>query len=89
MTDPHGDPIPPATGSYIEQWSQRLDSVEPGTPFRVDRVDDRVGAALRHPAGIGVRPGVTVEVLERTPFGVRCGWVSTGTDTPSATCSPR
>ncbi len=69
VTDPHGDPIPPATGGYVEQWSQRLDSVEPGITFRIDRVDDRVGAALRYLADIGVRPGVTVEVLERAPFG--------------------
>lgn len=69
VTDPHGDPIPPPSGSHVERWSQRLDTVEPATTFLVDRVDDRVDAALRHLADIGVRPGVTVEVLERAPFG--------------------
>ncbi len=43
--------------------------MEPGTTFRIDRVDDRVGAALRYLADIGVRPGVTVDVLEQAPFG--------------------
>ena len=69
VTDPHGDPIPPATSGYVEQWSQRLDSVEPGTTFRVDRVNDQIGAALRYLTDLGVRPGIIVEVLEQAPFG--------------------
>ena len=47
----------------------RLDSVEPGTTFRVDRVDDQIGAALRYLTDLGVRPGIIVEVLEQAPFG--------------------
>jgi len=69
VTDPHGDPIPPATSGYVEQWSQRLDSVEPGTTFRVDRVNDQIGAALRYLTDLSVRPGIIVEVLEQAPFG--------------------
>lgn len=69
MTDPHGDPIPPATSGYVEQWSQHLDSVEPGTTFRVDRVNDQIGAALRYLTDLSVRPGIIVEVLEQAPFG--------------------
>lgn len=67
--DPHGDPIPPATGHHVEQWGQRLDSVGPGELFLVERVDDRDSAALRYLSRIGMRPGVSVEVSERAPFG--------------------
>lgn len=69
VADPHGDPIPPPTGAHSEQWGQRLDGVEAGSVFQVDRVDDRDSAALRYLAGIGIRPGVSLEVLEMAPFG--------------------
>ncbi|HEX2297119.1 MAG TPA: metal-dependent transcriptional regulator [Pseudonocardiaceae bacterium] len=67
--DPHGDPIPSPAGLHDEVWGERLDTVEPGTHFRVERVYDRYSEALRYLAELGVRPGVTVEVLERSPFG--------------------
>ncbi len=67
--DPHGDPIPPPTGSHSEGWGERLDRTAPGTSFLVERVDDRDSEALRYLAEIGVRPGVTVEVVEQAPFG--------------------
>ncbi len=67
--DPHGDPIPPPTGAHSEEWGERLDGVAAGSVFRVERVDDRDSAALRYLADIGIRPGVTLEVGERAPFG--------------------
>lgn len=67
--DPHGDPIPSPAGVHDEVWGARLDTVAPGTQFRVERVYDRDSAALRYLADIGVRPGVTIEVLEHSPFG--------------------
>lgn len=67
--DPHGDPIPPPTGVHSEEWGERLDRVEAGSVFRVERVDDRDSGALRYLAGIGIRPGVSLEVGERAPFG--------------------
>lgn len=67
--DPHGDPIPPPTGVHSEQWGQRLDCVQAGSVFRVERVDDRDSAALRYLASIGIRPGVSLVVVERAPFG--------------------
>ena len=67
--DPHGDPIPPPTGVHSEQWGQRLDHVKAGSVFEVERVDDRDSAALRYLAKIGIRPGVSLSVGERGPFG--------------------
>ncbi|MGH3933811.1 MAG: metal-dependent transcriptional regulator [Pseudonocardiaceae bacterium] len=67
--DPHGDPIPSPAGRHDEVWGARLDTVAPGTRFRVERVYDRDSEALRYLADLGVRPGVIIEVLERSPFG--------------------
>jgi DtxR family transcriptional regulator, Mn-dependent transcriptional regulator len=71
--DPHGDPIPPAAGQpaddYAEDWSPALAGVRAGQSFRVDRISDEDSAALQYLAGLGVRPGVLVRVLEREPFG--------------------
>jgi DtxR family Mn-dependent transcriptional regulator len=69
IADPHGDPIPPFSGAHSEQWGERLDQVETGRMFRVERVDDRDSAALRYLASIGIRPGVLLTVVRRAPFG--------------------
>jgi DtxR family Mn-dependent transcriptional regulator len=67
--DPHGDPIPSPAGGHDEVWGARLDTMPPGSRFRVERVYDRDSDALRYLADLGVRPGVTLEVLEHSPFG--------------------
>lgn len=69
VADPHGDPIPPVSGVHTEQWGERLERVEAGKVFRVERVDDRDSPALRYLASIGIRPGVQLQVIERAPFG--------------------
>ncbi|HXZ75924.1 MAG TPA: metal-dependent transcriptional regulator [Streptosporangiaceae bacterium] len=68
-SDPHGDPIPPPEGDHVEDWSPALASAPVGAWFRVDRVSDEDSAALQYLAGLGVRPGVMLRVLEREPFG--------------------
>lgn len=67
--DPHGDPIPPRDGEHDEAWPDPLDAAPSGTRFLVERVSDRDSEALRYLDGLGVRPGVTVQVGERDPFG--------------------
>jgi DtxR family Mn-dependent transcriptional regulator len=67
--DPHGDPIPPAGGRHVENWGVRLDAVPTGSRFHVERVYDRDSAALRYLADLGLRPGATIDVTERAPFG--------------------
>jgi DtxR family Mn-dependent transcriptional regulator len=67
--DPHGDPIPSPDGRHVETWTAALADSPPGTAFRVDRVSDRDGAALRYLGALGIRPGVVLEVVEREPFG--------------------
>ncbi len=67
--DPHGDPIPSADGSLpmqpdlvpLSEWP--LD--QPGTVVRV--ADDP--ELLRYLAALGLRPGTSVRVTSREPFG--------------------
>lgn len=67
--DPHGDPIPPRDGSHSEDWADPLAGVPAGARFTVQRVSDRDAEALRWLAGLGIRPGVELEVGETEPFG--------------------
>lgn len=75
--DPHGDPIPPVHGDHDESWSQPLWTAPAGAMFTVERVSDRDPQALRYLADCGIRPGVTVMVGERDPFGGPL-WVEVG-----------
>jgi DtxR family Mn-dependent transcriptional regulator len=79
--DPHGDPIPqPSDGSadgYAEEWSPALAGVPAGQSFRIDRISDEDSTALQYLAGLGVRPGVVLQVLNREPFGGPV-WVEVG-----------
>lgn len=78
--DPHGDPIPPRSGPHDERWADPLTAAPTGARFRIERVSDRDPDALRYLAGIGLRPGVLIDVGERAPFGGPL-WVSVdGTD---------
>jgi DtxR family Mn-dependent transcriptional regulator len=43
----------------------------------VDRVSDEDSAALQYLAGLGIRPGVVLRVLEQEPFGGPL-WVEAG-----------
>ena len=67
--DPHGDPIPPKVGRHDERWREPLDATPAGRRFTVERVSDRDSEALRHLADLGIRPGTTLRVRQRDPFG--------------------
>jgi DtxR family transcriptional regulator, Mn-dependent transcriptional regulator len=67
--DPHGDPIPSASGEHEEAWPEPLTAAVVGRPFRVQRVDDRDPAALRYLGELGLVPGRVVVLEERAPFG--------------------
>jgi DtxR family transcriptional regulator, Mn-dependent transcriptional regulator len=75
--DPHGDPIPPREGEHDEAWPDPLDVAPAGARFLVERVSDRDSDALRYLDELGVRPGVTLQVGERDPFGGPL-WIEVG-----------
>ena len=67
--DPHGDPIPPASGQHIEIWATPLAAASDGDRFVVERVSDRDSDLLRHLGELGIQPGTALTVGERSPFG--------------------
>jgi DtxR family Mn-dependent transcriptional regulator len=74
--DPHGDPIPPKSGSYQEARHDTLEKAEPG-PARVERVSDRDPEVLRHLAKIGLQPGTEIVIERKDPYGGPI-WVKIG-----------
>jgi DtxR family Mn-dependent transcriptional regulator len=67
-TDPHGHPIPRKDGSMPERVEHGLLDMEVGATAVVSRVSDRDPELLRYFSKLGVRPGATLTLLERSPF---------------------
>jgi DtxR family Mn-dependent transcriptional regulator len=63
--DPHGHPIPSASGQVGSPAATPLDEVEPGERVRVARVSDHDAGFLRALERIGVRPGTRLTVRAR------------------------
>lgn len=66
--DPHGDPIPSRAGVMPMQQVQPLVDLEPGKQATVRRVNDDDAGLLRYLTELGLVPGATVRVRERTPY---------------------
>jgi DtxR family Mn-dependent transcriptional regulator len=67
--DPHGDPIPTATGEIDEAPTRALADLAPGERGRFTRVSDSNPAMLRYLSGRGIAPGDELELIGREPFG--------------------
>lgn len=61
-TDPHGDPIPDASGKVREPGGTPLADFVPGDTARVVRIADQDPAFLRFVAESGLKPGARVAV---------------------------
>jgi DtxR family Mn-dependent transcriptional regulator len=66
--DPHGDPIPTASGAIELLVATSLDDVPAGESCRVARVSDADSELLRFLDQAGVRLDAQLTVLERQPF---------------------
>jgi DtxR family transcriptional regulator, Mn-dependent transcriptional regulator len=67
--DPHGDPIPSAELVLEEPETVSLAELENGAEARFVRVSDADPAVLRHLGEHGVKPGRSLRLVEREPFG--------------------
>jgi DtxR family Mn-dependent transcriptional regulator len=67
--DPHGAPIPSKEGDVDEGRYRTLADLDAGTAAEIMRVADEDPTLLRYLADLALRPGITVRVLERAPFG--------------------
>lgn len=66
--DPHGAPIPTASGDVDERLLQTLGDVPVGVRAQMVRVSDKNPELLRYLADIALQPGAEVTVMERAPF---------------------
>lgn len=64
LTDPHGDPIPSATGELARIHEQPLTDWTAQTPARITHIEDEPAALFAQIAAAGLRPGNIVRVLE-------------------------
>jgi DtxR family Mn-dependent transcriptional regulator len=69
LRDPHGDPIPDRELALETDPGIPLAELEPGGGGTLSRVSDSDPEMLRFLAERGIRPGSTVVVAEREPFG--------------------
>jgi DtxR family transcriptional regulator, Mn-dependent transcriptional regulator len=67
--DPHGDPIPTASGEIDEAPMRSLAELQPGDRGRFARVSDSNSDMLRYLSERGIGPGDELECVGREPFG--------------------
>ncbi|MDY6846668.1 MAG: metal-dependent transcriptional regulator [Chloroflexota bacterium] len=66
--DPHGDPIPDINLEIPEIEQASLSSLEIGSKGRVLRVPNEDPQVLRYLGEFGIRPGVHIKLISRTPY---------------------
>lgn len=66
--DPHGDPIPSASGDVSAVSDDRLAAMEAGESGIVVRVQDTDAERLRYLGSLGLYPDAVVTMIERMPF---------------------
>jgi DtxR family Mn-dependent transcriptional regulator len=66
--DPHGDPIPDRELRLPAFDDAPLSAMSPGETAVIRRVDDSDPAFLRHVASLGLLPGVSLRVVDASPF---------------------
>ena len=66
--DPHGDPIPSASGAVEMPDAVRLDSLDENEAGLIARISDSDPELLRHLGELGLRLDNVVRVHEKSPF---------------------
>lgn len=67
--DPHGAPIPSREGAVFEARYRPLADLAPGATADVMQVSDDDPSLLRYLDDLAIRPGSTVRIVDRAPFG--------------------
>ncbi|MFT4188627.1 MAG: metal-dependent transcriptional regulator [Aeromicrobium sp.] len=80
--DPHGDPIPDASGAVVRPDAAQLLTVAPGSRVRVERISDDDPSMLQHFADHGLDIGVTATVEEPAPYADALSLRIDGRDAP-------
>jgi DtxR family Mn-dependent transcriptional regulator len=67
-TCPHGHPVPTENGQIHEEDLDILSNYSVGDRLRIGEVMDDDSDALRYIGSLGILPGCSVKILEKTPF---------------------
>lgn len=73
--DPHGDPIPTASGEIPARLGTTLGRVDPGASVVVRHLEDEPREVFDRLVAVGLAPGLTLDVLDREPEGSASGRV--------------
>ncbi len=73
--DPHGDPIPTASGEYRAHGGRPLNTIPVDQPARIVHIEDEPEVVYAQIAAAGLYPGMMVRVVESSPERVRF-WVN-------------
>ena len=66
--DPHGSPIPTASGEIPEAHSMTLLDIEPNKSVVIESVQDQDPEKLQYLGELGIKPGTQVQVVGRNSF---------------------
>lgn len=69
--DPHGDPIPDASGQFVAHGGQPLTAVALDQPAQIVHIEDEPEALYAQLVAEGLYPGMIVRMVETTPQRVR------------------
>lgn len=69
--DPHGDPIPDATGRFVAHGGQPLTALPVDTPAQIVHIEDEPEVVYAQLVAEGLYPGMAVRLIETTPQRVR------------------
>jgi DtxR family Mn-dependent transcriptional regulator len=69
--DPHGDRIPEPGGELPAETALPLTALPRDTPARITHIEDEPEAIYAQLLTLGLRPGLTVTVLEKNPQQIR------------------
>jgi len=69
--DPHGDPIPTASGEFQHHDGEPLTTIDPGEPARIVHIEDEPEAIYAQLVAEGLHPGMEVQLIDKTPQRVQ------------------
>lgn len=69
--DPHGDPIPTATGEFVPHGGQPLTTITGGQAARIVHLEDEPAVIYVQLVAAGLHPGMVVRVIEANPERIR------------------
>ena len=69
--DPHGDPIPTASGDLVLHGGQPLTELQQGTSGHIVHLEDEPEIVYAQLVAEGLYPGMSVRIIEKSPTRIR------------------